>query len=158
MHAASLLPFCLSASPTFFGAENNFQSYKDTPLKPQKLPGNPGQVQYIWKHSRLPSNERAAFQTNRTAVTILQGTAVQTKPIAHKAGACPRPQTAPLQTLPQPRLLSSELFQCKEESRPLTAVPKHIKLGNPQTSLKQSLVVPRPLTGWSFLRLLRQTA
>ena len=121
MHAASLLPFCVSAPPAFFRAENNFQSYKDTPLKPQKLPGNPGQVQYVWKHSRLPSNERATFQTNRTAVTVLQGTTGQTKPTAHKAGACPLPQTAPLQTLPQPRPLSSELFQRKEESRALTA-------------------------------------
>lgn len=163
MHAALLLPFCASASPAFFGAENNFQSYKYTPLKPQKVPGNPGQVQYIWKHSQLPSNERAAFQINRTVVTILPGTAVQIKPIAHQAGARPHPQTAPLQMLPQPQLLSSELFQSKE-SQPSMAIPKHLTLGNSQTSLEEEpwgpatahrLVAPRAAPADSVKHSLR---
>lgn len=101
VHTAPRLLFCLSASPAFFRAEDDGQSLKDMPPRLQKLPGNPGQVQYSWKRSCQPSKERAAPQPNRAVVTVLQGHQCK-----HGAGTCPPPQMAPSQSLPQPRLLS----------------------------------------------------
>lgn len=105
--AAPSLHVC--SPPAFVGAANIFQSYEDGARKPQKLPGNSGQVQCIWERSRpvmkgLCLRLTAPLQPSWGGDTNANRT-------QHRSGACPLFPRAPLQTPSQPWLLSRQRQQ-----------------------------------------------
>lgn len=62
-------------------------------------------------------------------LTVLHGTAEQTKPVAPKAGTCLLPSSSNTAS-------ATAALQCKEEPQPPVAVLKHRTLGNSQTTPK----------------------